>query len=483
VVIRGLEQELYGIWSFLNGLVAYSGLLYLGLGSALIKYVAQYYATGDRSALNRLVSVVLTVYLGLGLLTFAGGVVLAPHIPRLLWTNSSDLHAVEVSVTVIVLAARLAMMFVGSVFSGVLVAQGRTDRYRLVTIIGHASRLAIVPLAVRTTNPLLGLALVVAVTGAIEVTALVVTAFKQDPALRCRFVVPRVVELRLLYGFGLLAFLLQAADKLISYTDTTVIGLMLGPGPVALYVLPLQLVEYGRIAVLGLMSVMLPHLSALVATGQRERLRYSYARTLKMTALVAIFVNGSIVWLGQDFLRLWVGTEFAKDALPLIGALGLAGLVQAISVQGQTQFCLALGRVRFAGAVLVAEGLVNLGLSVALASVLGILGVAVATAIPAVLISGTILPIYVARQVGASLRSLFRRVALPVLAFAIVLLSGQVLVSLVIVGTSYWTIAGRFILGAIVAAVAAWIVVSDSERRVVRVVVGRKRRRFFGAPA
>ena len=48
IIVRALDTELYGVWSFLNGLLMYSDLLYVGLGSALIKYVAQHRANDDQ---------------------------------------------------------------------------------------------------------------------------------------------------------------------------------------------------------------------------------------------------------------------------------------------------------------------------------------------------------------------------------------------------------------------------------------------------
>jgi hypothetical protein len=45
IVVRARETELYGVWSVLNGLLAYSDLLCTGLGAALTRYLAQYHAT------------------------------------------------------------------------------------------------------------------------------------------------------------------------------------------------------------------------------------------------------------------------------------------------------------------------------------------------------------------------------------------------------------------------------------------------------
>jgi O-antigen/teichoic acid export membrane protein len=476
-VVHSLDREAYGIWSFLNAFVAYSNLFYLGLGAALLRFGAQHYAARNRSALNRLVSVVITIYSGLGLLSLLAGIVAAPYVPELF---SSTNGSWAVSATVIVLAARLGLMFVGSVFSGVLVAQGRMDLYNLITICGHLSRLVIVPFAVGTQNPMLALALSVGITGAAEVTAMAVVALRLDPSLKVRLVIPAAAELRLLYGFGVFAFLLQVADRLISYSDTIVIGITLGAGDVALYALPLQLAEYGRLVVRGLVSVMLPHLSALLATGQIARFRSSYIRTVRVTAFVAAFVAVNLVSLGPMFLRLWVGPTFAVNAAPVLVCLGIAGFVQAIAVQSQTPFWMALGKVRFASAVLLAEAVANVALSIVLARWIGIVGVALATAVPAVMVSGLFLTIHGARQVGVPLLDVLRRVV-PVAGFVAVLIVAHLVMSLTIPAESYLVLGVRLALVTVVAAVVGWILMSDGERRAIRVTLERARRTGSGA--
>jgi O-antigen/teichoic acid export membrane protein len=477
IVIGALEREAYGIWSFLNALVAYSGLFYLGLGSALVKYVAQHYATGNRQALNRLVSVVFTIYTGLGLGVVAVGAVMAPFLPGLLLDEGSHLSSATVSATVILLAVRLGLIFVGGVFSGVLMAQGRIDLHNAVAVAGHLLRLVLVPIAVRTSNPLLTLAMVVAVTGALEVTASMLVAFSRDRALRFWLVRPRASELRLLYGFGLMAFVLQIAERLISYTDTTVIGLALGMEAVAMYAPPLQLIEYGRIVVVGIVSVMLPHLTAWLATGGEDRVQAAYRRILKTTALVTVFINASLIALGPDFLRLWVGPEFSEHALPVLVALGVASVAQGVAVQSQTPFCLALGQVRFPAAILIVEGVVNLVLSVILAPILGIAGVALATAIPAIVVSGTFLPVYVSRLVGTPLGEIARSVGIPTVLFAAVIISVYGLLTF-LPGTSYALLAAKLSIVTTAALLTIWFVVTDTERRLVRVAVARGMRRL-----
>ena len=66
LVVRTLDKELYGVWTFLNGLTVYSNLIYMGLGSAFMKNFSEARGRGDTPALTRLLGVALSLYTCLG---------------------------------------------------------------------------------------------------------------------------------------------------------------------------------------------------------------------------------------------------------------------------------------------------------------------------------------------------------------------------------------------------------------------------------
>jgi O-antigen/teichoic acid export membrane protein len=480
IVVRTLNDQLYGIWAFLNGLVAYSNLFYMGLGSALVRYVAEYHTKRDRAALNRLASVVLSLYTTVGLLALAAMAAVAPYVPSIMTGTLAPGTAAAAKATAILLGARLFLMFVASVFSGVVVAEGRYDLFNLVAISGTLVRFACVPLVVRGPNPLLGLATVVVATGAAETLAHAAMARYVDPGLRVRLARPRPSELRLLFGFGFFAFLLQVGDRIISYTDTTVIGVMLGASSVTLYVLPLQLAEYARIAVNGMASVLLPHLMSLKTLGQEAEVGAEYLRSVRTASFVAAFLNVNLLFLGTSFLRRWVGPSFAGSATPVLACLTAAGFLQSIATQTQWPFCMTLRLVRFPVAVLLVEALANLLLSIVLARPLGIVGVAIGTAVPALLCTTLFVPRYVSRHLGLPFSRVIREAVLP--SFALIGALSAVLwpMNLAFPSSSYLSIVGKGLMTVPAAAAVAFVVFPRSERDAVlatiRTISTRKRK-------
>ena len=464
VVVRGLDKQLYGVWSFLNGLLTYTDLLYLGLGAALIKYVAHHLAHRDDAAVNRLGSVVLSIYTVIGLLCLVAAVLVAPLVPRMFAQPLDPASATATTYTCVLLGARVLALFIGSVFAGVLVGADRTDVARVVPIVFTALRFLAIPIFVTGPNPLLALALVVTVSAVIECVVMARLVRVVLSRFKTRWVWPHAPELRVLYGFGLQSFFVLTAVKLISYTDTTVIGVTLGAASVALYALPLQLIEYGRIGVNGIVGVLLPRLSALYAKGDTNRLGEAYLAAALVTCLIAAFLNVNIVFLGVPFLSLWVGPAFGEPTRWVLIFLAAASVLQALSTQVPLPFYQAMHLLRFPAVVLVVEGFANLGLSVAWAPRFGITGVALATALPALAISFLALPRHLCRHLEIPYSRLFRRTLLPVLLSIVTHSATFLLLNYLAQTTSYLALFAKALAAAPGAAIGAGIGLCREDR-------------------
>jgi O-antigen/teichoic acid export membrane protein len=454
-VVRALGTEKYGLWSFLNGFLAYSDLLYLGLGTSVIRYVAEHWTRNETPQLARIVSVVWTIYTMLGALALLLCVELGLWVPR--W---GDVGAAAGDATVMwtcaLLGVRLMALFIASIYSGVLVGINRTDVALTVRLAFTIVRCAMIPLLLQFGDPLRTLAAIVALTSVGEALLLRIVMAVFTPKLRFHLVFPTRRELALLYGFGIKSFFLLLAVKIISYTDTTVIGLAAGPAAVALYVLPLQLVEYGRILVNGISTVLLPELAPGGARGTSGALRYTYLHSSRLAAMLAVFINVTIMFVGAPFLSLWVGEPFGRAAFPVLCCLGIAGIAQALTTQVSVPFYQATGKLGFPVMVLLLEAAANLALSIWLVGLWGITGVAVATLIPSFAITAAVLPAYLARVVGVSLPRWLSYAIAPAIVLLVVLVGAYSALAVLLTRTSYVTLAANVGIGAALSLLFAW---------------------------
>jgi O-antigen/teichoic acid export membrane protein len=428
VIVRRLDAELYGVWTFLNGLVAYTDLLYFGLGSAVIKFVAQFRATGDRAGINRLASVVTSIYGTLGLVTLAVLTGVSTLVPYAFAEPLSPAAADAAVITCVLLGARLLMVFLGSAFTGVVIGHDRFDMVNGVHLGAVVVRFIATPIVLaQAYNPLLALAWLMTAISAAEVASLAAVAFWQVPGLRVRPTLPRWAELRWLYGFGLQSFFVLLAVKLISYTDTTVIGILLGASSVAIYVLPLQLVEYSRLLVGGFAGVFLPRVTLLATQGDHTGLRDAYLRSARFSCFLSGWLGGLLLALGPSFLAWWIGPEFGAPVRWVLVALTIAGFAQVLSSQVPLAFYQGLHYLSFPAAIMMVEAAMNLAMSLWLAPRMGIDGVALATVVPA-LFSAVVLPSYLCRKIGVPVATLLSKSIAP----GLLVMAATVLVQLVI---------------------------------------------------
>lgn len=406
IVVKGLNKELYGVWSFLNGLMAYSDLLYMGLGGALIRYVAKYMALNDHAAVRRLASVVLSIYGALGTLCLLVALGMSRSVPHLFTEPLTGAAAMASTYACALLGVQVFCVFIASGFNGLLMGQDRFDLINMSRGLTIAARFVVVPFAVHGNYPLLNLAVVTAASMAAEMIICGFLAFRVTRGLRIMPTVPTSAELRLLYGFGVQCFVIILAGKLISYTDTTVIGVMLGASSVALYVLPMQLIDYIRLLLGGFTGVFLPRLTVLSMHQDVEGLRRAYIVGVRIACFLGAFLITNLLFLGVPFLTLWVGSDFGEPARWVIVFLGTAAFLQIFNYLVPLPFFQAMHLMSFPAKTLLAEGALNLALTIVLAREFGISGVAAATAIATLVVSFVLIPRYLCRQLSISFRAL-----------------------------------------------------------------------------
>ena len=414
IIVRALDKELYGVWSFLNGLLVYSDLLYVGLGAALIKFVAQHRATENHAAISRLFSVVTGIYGVIGLLCFGIMAAISTVVPSFFAEPLSAEAARAASATCVLLGAQLFVIFIGSAFSGLICGH---DRYDLVNVVGIAMtgvRFVATPLVVQSGHdPLFRLAVMTASVSAVQTLLLAIIAYRLVPRLSLQLARWQRDELRMLYGFGLPSFFIMFAVRLVSFSDTTIVGIMLGASSVALYTLPLQLMEYARTAVGGFTGVLLPRLTVLTTRGDLDSTRLAYLSATRIACFLTAWLGATLMAIGPTFLNRWVGHSFGTPVQWVLVFLAAAAFGQVLSTHAALPFYQALHRVSFPARVLVLEALMNLGLSIWLAPRLGLTGVALATALPALLMSAIVLPPYLCRQLAVPLRTFVAASVVP----------------------------------------------------------------------
>lgn len=417
-VTHHLGKEVYGIWGLVVSLTGYYGLLDLGLRSAVGQYVTRYWAKGDGDGVNRTMTTALGLTLPIAaVLLLVSGVIawLAPtlfHLPADICPD--DVRSMRTAIVVMGLAVSLSFPF--GVFGSATYARQRFD---LTNLVGITERLVNVALAwwvLSEGHGLLGIAVVTAATQMAAWLARVWIAFRLLPGLS---VAPRWfsrASVRELWGFGIYNLLINISDQLVLQTDLLVIGIVIpAKDAVAYYSYGSDSVAKFVLVINAVAWTLTPYATSCDARADRSALQRLWLVGSKNIFLLAAVIGGGMIFLGHDFLAIWIdqeivsGKEYTSSAT-ILAVLAAATLLRALMTCGK-QVLFGMRRVEFLAKLSLLEAVANLVLSVVLIHFFGLLGVALGTLIPIACTQLVLQPRYLAQQLELPLGEFLTRTA------------------------------------------------------------------------
>src|SRR5262245_26248868 len=125
LVVHRLGNVAYGVWTLVNSITGYMGLLDLGFRGAVTRFVAQHHARGEHHQSSRVISTALWMRLWLGLFLVLASIILGKLAVVLFQIPPEMASAAQFAIAVT--GANLAVNLIFGVFGGVLVALQRFD--------------------------------------------------------------------------------------------------------------------------------------------------------------------------------------------------------------------------------------------------------------------------------------------------------------------------------------------------------------------
>ena len=406
-IIAHLGQSGYGIWVLVGSFIGYYGLLTLGVGSAITRYIARYSAQNDAINLNKTANTALVMFSITGLLAIIVSFLVAEPLARFFKVDPE--HFAEFKRIVWILGIATGLSFPGGVFSAVITAR---ERFVLANVVHIATTLLRTGLTVAILQAGYGLSGIVYPTLAaavFSIVAFIVLAKRIVPEFHIRPRLASFAVLKMLLVYGGFTVIIAVADILRLQLDSVVIGRMVGLPEVGVYGVAALLIHYMLKLVVSGMGVLTPRFAALDGTDDRQELQITFLRSLSVSSFIACGAGVMALLFGGSFLSLWVGKEFGA-AIPVLMVLATSYML-ALSQTPGIGLMYALNKHRYYAAVTIVEAIANVALSILLAPRYGIFGVAMGTAIPMTVVKIFIQPIYVSRLVALRLRDYVKAIA------------------------------------------------------------------------
>lgn len=397
-----LGQESLGVWDFSWSLIAYFTLVQGGVVSSINRYVAKHRAAGDIEGVNIVASSVTLILVGMAVvvaaLTVAATFLIPIFFSSKLGSNLRDAQSV-----VFILGMSLALQVSRGVFGGILTGCHRWDLHHTVNAAVRILEASMMLVVVLAGGGLRGLALASFTSEALGVWVRIYYTRQVFPALRIRLSLTRLPVARNLMRFGGKTFLPVIGELVSNQTANLMIIGFLGPGALALFARPRNLIRQGQVLVYRYASVLTPTTSSLQASEGDEPVRRLLIDGSRHAGFMVLPLVAVLTIAGGPLMRLWMGPNYDDPWVPLVLALGaMPGLLQ-LPAWAILNGLNAHGR---PGVIRLLSALVGIaGMWLALGPLhQGIVGAAVALSVPAA-IEGVIILLYATSRLKIPLGS------------------------------------------------------------------------------
>ncbi|MDY3556089.1 polysaccharide biosynthesis C-terminal domain-containing protein [Gemmata sp. JC717] len=382
-MVKSLGVARYGVWCVVESVLAYFTLFDMGIAACLVRFVAKYHATESRHELNKLVSACLALFVlaGAGVLLVGGAVVpfVAPGLERKLGESGDVL-----SFTLLVLA-NLAVTLPLSAFPAILDGLQRFGVKSLVRLVCLALRVGGIVWAMETRPGLLPLAVVLTVTNVLEHALMALCCFRFLPGLRVSIRLIDRATVKDVRGYSLDAFLAMVAGRITVQTGAIVTGGFLTFAAAAHYAIALRLVDMAKNLLRSATTTLTPAVSQREASGDMTGVRRVLLDGTRAVLYLVLPIHLGLLFFGAPFLVRWMGEEqYAEWCFPATAVLS-ATLTIGVAQSVASRILYGMGKLKLFARLALVEAGVNLALSLALVKPFGIVGVAVAVAVPNVL--------------------------------------------------------------------------------------------------
>lgn len=464
-MIHRLGDFQFGIYTLAFSAVGYFEVLAQGIRSTLQRFVGLMSGKQDRDALNAVFTNALGLSIVVSIILIALFVGLSQILPAFFKLRAGEQYLF--AWLLILLGLNLGPGIPAALLGSYLCGLNRFDLFNMLTILRQGIRTGLIVVVLLRGDGVLAVAVCVLISTLICFPINWWMIRRIDPNLRF---VPSRLSLRTAWELSTFTFwtLLNNAGTLLrDSTDSLVIGRVLNAALITPFAVASRLVAYFRPMITSMVSPLLPRLSSLEGQGRREEIQRVFLSATRMSALASLAIGSLLVIHGRSIILLWVGPRYVSS-YPILVLLTIGAVASAAQL-GTIPTLTALGRHRAYGIWTAGEGLANLFLSVWWAHKYGLVGVALGTAVPLIVVKLTLQPWYISRVLKLPLIEYFSKsLARPLVACGIFLGLCSLTINLQANGNIWRLFVALAWQGLLLLVLSYAIGLDSSDRRIIR---------------
>ncbi len=384
VYINALGNRDYGIWELVMSVIGYMGLLDLGIGPALMRFVSVADGKQDRGDLQQTMSTAFVFFIAVGAVAVLLFFILGYTPGLIVGEETKDIA--NLGTVFVLLGVNAGMLFPLQVFSATLMGVQRhyfINSVRLVVLIINAS-LNYYLLLRFPGHGLIILAMLTPFFTAIQFVLLVGAVYfdKKIPQISLSAVTR--IKAKELVSFGAKSATMLIASRLQNQSAPLIIGHVLGLGHIVYFVMPNRLIVYAKGVSDAIGFPLASYFGAAVGREDQGELLGSWLSTTMALQIVSLAMPIGIFFCGESFLGLWLGQEYAVAGRMVLYVLA-TGLVADSLATNAFRMLTARGRHGSCALVWLCFSAISIPVGIVGAHLWGAAGVAVGITLTTVL--------------------------------------------------------------------------------------------------
>lgn len=410
-MIDGLGLPGYGWFLLVISIVGYFGALDINLTSCAIKFLAEAKENGDRGRQSQIFWFAALFYGALGTLVSIIVWLFADRLIDFIGSSVPDeRHEIEMALRIGGIGFAIGQ--IQSLLTSTVQAAQRFDiSARIEIVFGALTNILSVVVAMSG----MGLASVILTRIVISLFNCLTYVFlmKRD-GFPMNFTRPSLEVRRSMLSFSAYAYLGKLASTMHQHGDKLIVGAIGGASAVAIYSVPITLASRIIGMTSRLSAVVFPHASALATSSRMHELRNVYFTSTRYVMFINLAAASCLIISGDEFLRHWVGDQFASTGYYVLVLMTCAMLFDS-STNTPSLVNDALGNTKVTGGFAVLRGVFGVLLIYLCMREFGLVGAAAAHLIASFVLGGSFLVYAHGRTIPAELDEFMKVVIRPLI--------------------------------------------------------------------
>lgn len=339
IMVKGLGNELFGMYSLINILFVYLTLFDLGISKGIIKFISESISHRQDVEQRKIFYTVSVTYILLGLIVIVLIYFLTDIIiEKFLTSNSLETEIIRNCISL--MSVSVYFLIIRSAFSGILVAHHKFVLLNFINSFFETFKWLSIIVFILLKYSILAVFVIQLIVTISQTLLLAGQALRFLPKVSIKeYFDPKIATQILNYSWPVA--LSDLIAKFIVHVDKIIFSLYYPVASLTYYVVSFQLASKVWEIPSNILSVFFPKFTQQFALTGKENIIKRYSQLTKLITISSLPILLALAFWGKPILRLWVNDDIAHSSY----------IVLAIFSVGVFLGCLALPAIYLANAI------------------------------------------------------------------------------------------------------------------------------------